>query len=786
MSQKDFPTVGGLLDERYRLLREIGRGGMGVVYLAEDQKLGRRVAVKIPGRESRQMVKRFRREFTTGAIFEHPNIIRIFDFGITSSGMDYYTMEFIDGLSLEQLIKREKRLDEHLVHHLVWQLLQALALLHENAVIHRDLKPGNILLRSDPSEANSLLLTDFGLIRDLKLTALTETGLAIGTPYVMSPEQIMGQRVDARSDLFAVGGLTYWMLAGKSPFSAVDIGDVLEAIEECSYESIDKAASELRYEWQPFFEQTLVRNPLHRSPSAKELLDVLPDLSGSGWANGVRAKKIMLEPSGSTSEAIPDGFRNGDNLEYCYGQEKKKRLIKFGLLFAAAVLLLFALISTLMDSSPYRYRVIDLTVEPSLEGAIVSWLSTRAYPTRIVLIDEEKREVFGSGERSKEHSIALTDLSPDKEYEFQVSFPDGSCSLSRRFSPKALKLALHSGVFEDDQIELRLKVMPQLDCRVQSEEGVADGEVTTDGVFVFELSPALWGEDACVLVEEEGEVFARRTLAGIASEAAEKYESSFSNFEPRSLIRDLVTKMRADMKRLTRYITKADFEAKRSDEPSARVRKKVAEIFERRFNNCKTAPLWRAFCAQAPVFFRSKYLSFAEKSKLYSSLRGMLRLNCAAKFIKITPSIPVPSMYCWNLSAEPLDGSATVRCIEDSAFSLRIKVPFFSGLEASEWQGNFFIKSLKGVERAELQFSVYRYNRKALRVQVNELPALIMPDLTNDFGYDLPKRHKLYQRIPVEGLHTGRNEIRVKLEPLLGVSSLAPVMVHSVSLRLLR
>jgi predicted Ser/Thr protein kinase len=203
---------------RYHILRPLGRGGMGAVYLARDSELERLVALKVPNLETGdpEAVERFAREAKAAATIEHPNICRVYDVG-RIDGRQYLTMAFVDGRTLADAMRDEPPASRQAVE-LVRTVARAVAEAHSRGVVHRDLKPGNILLTA----AGEPVVTDFGLARRESATdpRLTETGAALGTPLYMSPEQMTGDtaRIGPASDVYSLGVVLYELLAGRPPF----------------------------------------------------------------------------------------------------------------------------------------------------------------------------------------------------------------------------------------------------------------------------------------------------------------------------------------------------------------------------------------------------------------------------------------------------------------------------------------------------------------------------------------------------------------------------------------
>ncbi len=220
------------LGSSYTLEGEIGRGGMGVVYNARDERLKRRVAVKVlpPDLAFREEIRtRFLREAETAARLSHPHIVPIYSVGESPDGLVYFVMAFVDGEPLSAKLKRRGRLPPDEARRIMIETADALGAAHGVGIIHRDVKPDNILLEGSRGR---VVVTDFGIAKALSSTTggatLTATGVAIGTPHYMSPEQAAGDReIDGRSDLYSLGVVSYQMLVGELPFHAPTVPGIL-------------------------------------------------------------------------------------------------------------------------------------------------------------------------------------------------------------------------------------------------------------------------------------------------------------------------------------------------------------------------------------------------------------------------------------------------------------------------------------------------------------------------------------------------------------------------------
>jgi serine/threonine-protein kinase len=229
------PLVGSMVADRFLVEGRLGAGGMGVVYGATQTAIGRKVALKVlhPHLADETLYARFRNEAAAASRLAHPNTITVFDFGRTESGALYIAMELIEGTSLDEEIRRVGALDWQRAARIGSQICGSLQHAHEQGVVHRDLKPENVMLLTRGSETDVVKVVDFGIAKIVEedgtdqRQALTKTGMVFGTPQYMSPEQIRGERVDPRSDIYSTGVILYRMLSGALPFSARTLMGVL-------------------------------------------------------------------------------------------------------------------------------------------------------------------------------------------------------------------------------------------------------------------------------------------------------------------------------------------------------------------------------------------------------------------------------------------------------------------------------------------------------------------------------------------------------------------------------
>ena len=261
---------------QYDIIGLLGRGGMGAVYHAHEKALDRPVAIKVlpPDAVGGDARERFLREARTAARLTHPNIVPLFTFGETQ-GLVYYVMGYVDGESLEQRLRRGA-LDAETARALLAQLAGALHYAHEQGVVHRDVKPDNVLIERGTGVAK---LTDFGIAkRSTGGETLTGTGLLMGTPKYMSPEQASGDRdLDARSDIYALGLVGYAMLTGRPPFDGGSVQEILTQQVTREAPSLRKLLPDLESPLVTAVERALRKSPEDRWESGRSMADALDD-----------------------------------------------------------------------------------------------------------------------------------------------------------------------------------------------------------------------------------------------------------------------------------------------------------------------------------------------------------------------------------------------------------------------------------------------------------------------------------------------------------------------------
>jgi len=309
---KENLTSGSILAGRYEIIEELGKGGMGQVYVAEDQRLKRRVAVKVLPVEmthSDESRKRFEREAKAVAALSHPNILAIHDFG-EDRGAPFAVMELLDGDTLRDIL-RENPLPPSAAMDYAKQIASGVAYAHEQGIIHRDLKPENIMITK---EGRAKIL-DFGLAKSrfleggaqeaaVTITQATEPGMIMGTLGYMSPEQVRGKDIDHRSDIFSYGAVLYEMIAGRRAFSGESPADTMSAILKEDPPRLAGMVQRLPPALESIIKRCLEKRREDRFQSARDVIFALESISSGDIEFQVSETLGIKDKQGTDAETI--------------------------------------------------------------------------------------------------------------------------------------------------------------------------------------------------------------------------------------------------------------------------------------------------------------------------------------------------------------------------------------------------------------------------------------------------------------------------------------------------
>jgi eukaryotic-like serine/threonine-protein kinase len=261
----DASVAGG----RYRLERPLGHGGMASVYLARDSELDRPIAVKVLAENAAAddgLRERFVREARHAARLSHPNVVNVFDAG-EDGGRPYIVMEHVEGETLAELLARRGRLPPDEARGMALQAARGLAHAHAAGLVHRDIKPQNLLVRDD----GTLKIADFGIARAAEGTALTQAGTVLGTAAYLAPEQALGEQATPAADVYSLGAVLYELLTGKPPYEFESLADLADKQRRHAIAPVRELVPDVPRELEDVVMRCLARNPAYRPASAAEL-----------------------------------------------------------------------------------------------------------------------------------------------------------------------------------------------------------------------------------------------------------------------------------------------------------------------------------------------------------------------------------------------------------------------------------------------------------------------------------------------------------------------------------
>ncbi len=369
---------------QYKIVREIGKGGMGVIYKALNPANQKSVAIKVlpPMMVDRVTVERFHREVQAMVKLKHPNMIEVYESSM-EHGKHFIVMEFIDGENLKNMIKAKGPLPIATCLKIAVQVADALAHMHQSGMIHRDIKPANIMIMPD----GRVKLMDYGLVKILGMTSVTIEGASLGTVEYMSPEQITGEGVDARTDIYSLGITIYEMVTGRLPFKGETIQEVLRKHQSETPPSARQIRPSVPMELELTINKTIAKNAKDRYSTAEilknDLQKILGTVSGELSTSTVEIKPSQHKPARPTSTEkvvlIPEK-------KHVVGLAKESSSVPWGKIFIFIILL--------ATSYVYRDKI-------KIAFNKVPWKKVAVFPGQKDLVSETNASLMNLEEAEK-------------------------------------------------------------------------------------------------------------------------------------------------------------------------------------------------------------------------------------------------------------------------------------------------------------------------------------------------------------------------------------------------
>jgi serine/threonine-protein kinase len=457
-----------MFGDRYEIEEKIGAGGMAIVYKAKDTLLNRTVAIKVLREQfasDEGFIRRFRREAQSAASLSHQNIVSIFDVG-KDGQEDYIVMEYVKGQTLKDIIRQQAPLSVEKTIHIVRQIGEALAHAHANHIIHRDIKPQNILMTTD----GRAKVTDFGIARAASAATLTHTGDIVGSVHYLSPEQAKGAQTNEQSDIYSLGIILYELITGKVPYDGdTPITIALKHIQE-EPELPGKVISGVSAELDAIIMKSLAKSVQDRYKSASEFLGDIDRLMTGQTI--VWERKIAEESTDSDQTQVHKGLRDKvisadqkGNLEDTLHKGKKKRKLPLPALIAIISVLVLSGVSFAI----YSFFYVPDVVVPDVKGLTIEEAELKLKDEGLLLGENIE---FDFNEEVEKDKIISQSYAPDtmvkagrtvdvtvsKGMEF-IKFPD--VTSNNPLQENAVNAILAAG-FENDNIEIEMMLHPTI------------------------------------------------------------------------------------------------------------------------------------------------------------------------------------------------------------------------------------------------------------------------------------------------------------------------------------
>ncbi len=791
---------GQLLEGRYRVGKELGRGGASVVYKAKDMEVGNIVAVKVlqpdpvgMKEENREVVlTRFAREYEACARLDHPNIIKVHHFGVLLDGSRYIVMDFLPHLTLDDYIDENGAMSLAQAMDLGKQMARALAYCHTQGVIHRDLKPANILVAKD----GKVTILDFGMARDLDAETLTKTGEIFGTPMYMAPEQLRGQRATYLTDIYQVGLILYEAMAGKPPFKAAGLTKLVKMIINGDVPPLSAFAPQATPAWTALVHRCMSPTPDTRCPDA---LALLRDLETIDRNTPVAPEKMKIrpQPGGRDTAAAKPIVKREKVPTTLPPRQRQKRasLLPLVGLFLAGCLLstVFFWGRATLFKEKVLYGVKEFKVDTGLGWMEVTWLSEVPYPSIVALLDSGGRCFGGEkGRATKNHRVRITGLTEGKIYRACVIYPSGEQSFAEKITVPSFSFHLKKTKIKGEKLLLywRCSGTKAAKLIVQEATGARGGHLVERSYLAqkddenFKVSLPFSGRSMHgALVKAQLSDGSERTinLATIAMGLTERFNSVFKLNPPGQLAADSLERVFRELNK--RAAGKGNWHLYNDE-----ITRKIREL--------NILGHYKKAAAISPLVFSTGLFSIEEREKLYRCLTSVHQLSVWSPNVMGVRSFKVKEpleLADFSLLCEPTfkPGGETIVLRSRKQPRLHLTTHVTRPSQAKNWKANFYIKDLASIRAAEFHLRTGVLGPMTLKLVVNgKTPHLYIYDRDtfemkkfSQFMDNAPMSHKndldiggvlveatavknVYQRIPPSLLREGNNIVELTAAPI--------------------
>ncbi len=758
--------IGQKIADRYEVLRKLGAGGMAIVYLAKDEKNNREVALKVMSPQvgiNIENVKRFEREFEVCRRLDHENIISLYELGQLEDDTYYYTMDYLPHPSLDDILKKKGKLSPQRTLKMMQQVATAMSCYHAEGIIHRDLKPGNIVVTPD----DNCIVVDFGLVTDENLTALTRTGTVLGTPYYMSPEMVLGERVTIRADIYALGVIGFEALTGTMPFQGNDFSELYSQIIAAKRKAPTDVIPSLDKRWNQIMNGCLAKDQEMRFENSEALLEALSELRLQTQKN---EQTKVPSKSGLSTTGVQRPVLEDSTVTV------KPRLRWPAPQIVLLLFFMFTLAYLTKRDSGELYVAKGIRVLETPSSLIVTWESPRAYSSRVKLEEGSAHRVIANEkqEQTKKHKVTIAPLPPRKSYRLRILFPDGTTSLPHQATTKALTI----NNLQSSKSEEVITVSWQMDygnsayCIVHRRLGVEDEVplLKKGNKWQLELPFA----DEVVSLKAKVNLSKNTTVTlDLGKELARLVHGPTEKLN------------RLDGRKLTLQVDKKASEgAEREYEKLKKLGKKIelddvsrirrsysGKALKRKSEELNLIGIYKQLSPLCSLSLNSRLLPFDERVRIYDSVIKLYELSCYSNSLRLNPSFALPhktdlGMFNQRFGrlARPTRSITLYELTKETA-NLRFGPPrvHFYKRPITKKPFNIKLPDIQNIKKAALYIRVQSFSHMVIRIRVNNRISLYLNDV-DLYGGTRTGQRLFSQPIPRELLRRGNNDVTLHFE----------------------